>query len=64
MGIKNIDGKFFNFCLGVDYIANYWFGTMGTERSLVLFFNDGIASNLLTGIIADRWINAEKLYER
>jgi hypothetical protein len=37
---------------------------MGTERSLVLFFNDGIASNLLTGIIADRWINAEKLYER
>jgi NHS family xanthosine MFS transporter len=48
----------------VDYIANYWFGTKkwdGTQFGLVL--ERGIASLFmptLTGIIADRWINAEK----
>jgi MFS transporter, NHS family, xanthosine permease len=48
-------------------IANYWFGTKqweGTQFGLV-FGTMGIASifmPILTGIIADRWINAEKLY--
>jgi NHS family xanthosine MFS transporter len=47
-------------------IANYWFGTMkwdGTQFGLVL--ERWVASLFmptLTGIIADRWINAEKLY--
>jgi NHS family xanthosine MFS transporter len=47
-------------------IANYWFGTMkwdGTQQLVLLerwncFFI--YANNW--GIIADRWINAEKLY--
>ena len=48
-------------------IANYWFGTKqweGTQFGLV-FSTMGIASLFmptLTGIIADRWVNAEKLY--
>lgn len=48
-------------------IANFWFGTRqweGTQFGLV-FGTMGIASLFmptLTGIIADRWINAEKLY--
>ena len=48
-------------------IANYWFGTKhwdGTQFGLV-FGTMGIASIFmptLTGIIADRWVNAEKLY--
>jgi len=48
-------------------IANYWFGTKnwdGTQFGLV-FGTMGIASLFmptLTGIMADRWINAEKLY--
>jgi NHS family xanthosine MFS transporter len=48
-------------------IANYWFGTMGwgpTEFGAV-FLTLGIASLFmptLTGIIADRWINAEKVF--
>jgi len=48
-------------------IANFWFGTKqwdGTQFGLV-FSTMGIASLFmptLTGIIADRWINAEKLY--
>jgi NHS family xanthosine MFS transporter len=48
-------------------IANYWFGTKNwevTQFSLV-FSTMGIASLFmptLTGILADRWINAEKLY--
>ena len=47
--------------------GNYWFGTKGwsgTEFG-VIFSTMGIASLFmptLTGIIADRWINAEKLY--
>jgi NHS family xanthosine MFS transporter len=48
-------------------IANYWFGTMHwspTEFGAV-FSTLGISSLFmptLTGIIADRWMNAEKLY--
>ncbi len=47
--------------------ANYWFGTMGwgpTEFGLV-FLTLGIASLFMptiTGIIADRWVNAEVVY--
>lgn len=48
-------------------IANFWFGTKswdGTQFGLV-FGTMGVASLFmptLTGIIADRWMNAEKLY--
>lgn len=48
-------------------IANYWFGTKqwdGTQFGLV-FATMGIASIFMptiTGIIADRWVNAERLY--
>lgn len=48
-------------------LANYWFGTKGwgpTDFGAV-FLTLGISSMFmptLTGIIADRWINAEKLY--
>ncbi len=48
-------------------IANYWFGTKhwdGTQFGLV-FGTMGIASIFmptLTGIMADKWINAERLY--
>ncbi len=48
-------------------IANYWFGTKqwdGTKFGLI-FSTMGFASLIMptiTGIIADRWINAEKLY--
>lgn len=48
-------------------IANYWFGTKGwggTEFGAI-FLTLGISSLFMptiTGIIADRWINAEKLY--
>jgi NHS family xanthosine MFS transporter len=40
-----------------------WFSWGGAEFGR--YFNSGIASIImpaLTGIIADRWINAEKLY--
>jgi NHS family xanthosine MFS transporter len=48
-------------------IANYWFGTKGwgpTEFGAV-FLTLGIASLFMptiTGIIADRWVNAERVY--
>lgn len=48
-------------------IANYWFGTQqwdGTQFGLI-FSTMGIASLFMptiTGIIADRWMNAEKLF--
>ena len=48
-------------------LANYWFGTRqwdGTQFGTV-FATMGIASLFmptLIGIIADRWVNAEKLY--
>uniref|UniRef100_UPI0040495B63 nucleoside permease n=1 Tax=Flavobacterium sp. TaxID=239 RepID=UPI0040495B63 len=48
-------------------VANYWFGTKNWEGAQfgAIFSTMGIASIFmptLTGIIADRWINAEKLY--
>ena len=48
-------------------IANYWFGTKqwGGEEFGMIFMTLGISSMFmptLMGIIADRWINAEKLY--
>ncbi len=48
-------------------IGNYWFGTMqwdGTQFGAI-FATMGFASLImptLTGIIADKWVNAEKLY--
>jgi len=72
MGIKNrlISMSFLQFFVWGAWlitIANYWFGTKqweGTQFGLV-FGTMGIASLFMptiTGIIADRWINAEKLY--
>ncbi|TRX42980.1 nucleoside permease [Flavobacterium restrictum] len=72
MGIKNrlIAMSFLQFFVWGAWlitIANYWFGTKsweGTQFGLV-FSTMGIASLFmptLTGIIADRWVNAEKLY--
>lgn len=48
-------------------IANYWFGTKqwGSAEFGAIFLTLGIASLFmptLTGIIADKWLNAEKLY--
>ncbi|KGO85421.1 nucleoside permease [Flavobacterium rivuli WB 3.3-2 = DSM 21788] len=72
MGIKNrlILMSFLQFFVWGAWlitIANYWFGTKhweGTQFGLV-FGTMGLASVFmptLTGIIADRWINAERLY--
>ncbi len=48
-------------------LANYWFGTKGWSpvEFGAVFLTLGISSMFmptLTGIVADRWINAEKLY--
>jgi NHS family xanthosine MFS transporter len=48
-------------------IANYWFGNKGWDGTQfgAVFSTMGFASIFMptiTGIIADRWINAEKLY--
>ncbi|HUH51901.1 MAG TPA: nucleoside permease [Flavobacterium sp.] len=48
-------------------IANFWFGTKGWDGTNfgLVFATMGFASIFmptLTGIIADRWVNAEKLY--
>jgi NHS family xanthosine MFS transporter len=48
-------------------VANYWFGTKNWDGAQfgAIFSTMGIASILmptLCGIIADRWVNAEKLY--
>ncbi len=48
-------------------IANYWFGTKGwqPEQFGAIFTTLGLSSLFMptiTGIIADRWINAERLY--
>ncbi len=48
-------------------IGNYWFGTMdwGPTEFGAVFLTLGIASLFMptiTGIIADRWVNAEKVY--
>jgi len=72
MGIKNrlILMSFLQFFVWGAWlitIANYWFGTKhweGTQFGLV-FGTMGFASIFmptLTGIIADRWVNAERLY--
>jgi len=72
MGIKNrlISMSFLQFFVWGAWlitIANYWFGTKqweGTQFGLV-FGTMGIASLFMptiTGIIADRWVNAERLY--
>jgi NHS family xanthosine MFS transporter len=72
MGIKNrlvlmSFLQFFVWGAWLITIANYWFGTKQwpvTQFGLV-FGTMGIASlfmPIITGIIADRWINAEKLY--
>lgn len=72
MSIKNrlIVMNFFQFFVWGAWlitIANFWFGTKhweGTQFGLV-FGTMGIASLFmptLTGILADRWINAERLY--
>ncbi|PKB18688.1 nucleoside permease [Flavobacterium sp. 5] len=72
MGIKNrlIIMSFLQFFVWGAWlitIANYWFGTKnweGTQFGLV-FGTMGIASLFMptiAGIIADRWVNAERLY--
>lgn len=72
MGIKNrlVVMSFLQFFVWGAWLitfANYWFGTKqwdGTQFGLV-FGTMGIASIFMptiTGILADRWINAEKLY--
>ncbi|HOY38995.1 MAG: nucleoside permease [Bacteroidales bacterium] len=48
-------------------IANYWFGTKGWSGAEfgIIFSTMGIASLFmpaLMGIVADKWVNAEKLY--
>lgn len=46
-------------------IANYWFGTRGWDNIGKIFSTLAIASIIMpaiTGIIADKWLNAEKLY--
>ena len=48
-------------------VANYWFGTKGWDGTQfgAIFSTMGIASIFmptLCGIIADKWLNAEKLY--
>ncbi|BAX79717.1 nucleoside permease [Labilibaculum antarcticum] len=72
MGIKNRLTilnflQFFIWGSWLITIANYWFGTKhwSPEEFGAVFSTLGIASLFmptLTGIIADRWINAEKLY--
>ncbi len=72
MGIKNrlIIMNFFQFFVWGAWlitIANYWFGTKGWKPDDfgLIFMTLGISSLFmptLLGIIADRWINAEKIY--
>lgn len=72
MGIKNrlITMSFLQFFVWGAWlitIANYWFGTKHWESTHfgLVFSTMGLASIFMptiTGIVADRWINAEKLY--
>jgi NHS family xanthosine MFS transporter len=72
MSIKNrlIAMSFFQFFVWGAWlitIANFWFGTKGWDSTQfgLVFGTMGIASLFmptLTGILADRWVNAEKLY--
>lgn len=59
--------QFFVWAAWLITIANYWFGTKqwGGADFGVIFSTMGIASLFMptiTGILADKWINAEKLY--
>ncbi len=59
--------QLFVFGAWVITIANYWFGTKGWDGSHFgsVFATLGYSSLImpaLTGIIADKWLNAEKLY--
>lgn len=59
--------QFFVWAAWLITIANYWFGTKQWDGADfgIIFSTMGIASLFmptLTGIIADKWINAEKLY--
>lgn len=72
MGIKNRITimnflQFFIWGAWLITIGNYWFGTKGwsPEHFGAVFSTLGISSLFmpaLTGIIADRWLNAERLY--
>ncbi|MFP9113560.1 nucleoside permease [Flavobacterium sp. RHBU_3] len=72
MGIKNrlvlmSFLQFFVWGAWLITIANYWFGTRHWDSAQfgLVFGTMGIASIFMptfTGIIADKWINAEKLY--
>jgi NHS family xanthosine MFS transporter len=59
--------QFFVWAAWLMTIANYWFGTKQWDGSdfSIIFSTMGIASLFMptiTGIMADKWINAEKLY--
>lgn len=59
--------QFFVWAAWLITIANYWFGTKQWDGADfgIIFSTMGIASLFMptiTGIIADKWINAEKLY--
>jgi NHS family xanthosine MFS transporter len=59
--------QFFTWGAWLITIANYWFGTKGwaPEDFGKIFTTLGLSSLFMptiTGIIADRWINAERLY--
>ncbi|SOD12886.1 nucleoside permease [Pedobacter xixiisoli] len=59
--------QFFVWAAWLITIANYWFGTKQWDGAHfgIIFATMGIASLFMptiTGILADKWINAEKLY--
>ncbi|WP_316843559.1 nucleoside permease [Pedobacter psychrodurus] len=59
--------QFFVWAAWLITIANYWFGTKQWDGADfgIIFSTMGIASLFMptiTGILADKWINAEKLY--
>lgn len=59
--------QFFVWAAWLITIANYWFGTKQWDGAHfgIIFSTMGIASLFMptiTGILADKWINAEKLY--
>ncbi|MCZ4222670.1 nucleoside permease [Pedobacter rhodius] len=59
--------QFFVWAAWLITIANYWFGTKQWDGANfgIIFSTMGIASLFMptiTGILADKWINAEKLY--
>lgn len=59
--------QFFVWAAWLITIANYWFGTKQWDGADfgIIFSTMGIASLFMptiTGILADKWINAERLY--